>query len=174
MSAFIVRRAEVADAAAFCTLMADVEVFGNLLQLPYPSEETWRQRLAESMAPGKSDLHLVAVRDGQVIGSAGLHPVGPAIRRRHALMLGISVQPSAQGAGVGSALVSALLDYADNWSQALRIELTVYCDNKRAIKLYQRHGFEIEGRLRGYALRQGEYVDSFAMARLHPKPPTWT
>ncbi|MDI4633836.1 GNAT family N-acetyltransferase [Pelomonas sp. V22] len=173
MSAFKIRRAELADAASLCALMADVEVFGNLLQLPYPSEETWRQRLSEGLAPGKSDLHLVAVRGEQVIGSAGLHPVGPALRRLHALMLGISVQPASQGAGVGSALMSALLDYADNWAQALRIELTVYCDNERAIKLYQRHGFEIEGRLRGYALRQGEYVDSFAMARLHPKPPRW-
>lgn len=173
MSAFKIRRAEVADAAAFCALMADVEVFGNLLQLPYPSEETWRQRLAEGLSPGKSDLHLVAVRDQQVIGSAGMHPVGQALRRRHALMLGIAVQPAAQGAGVGSALMSALLDYADNWAQALRLELTVYCDNERAIKLYQRHGFEIEGRLRGYALRQGKYADSFAMARLHPTPPSW-
>ncbi len=173
MSAFKIRRAEVSDAAAFCALMADVEVFGNLLQLPYPSEDAWRQRLSEGLAPGKTDLHLVAVREGQVIGSAGLHPVGPSLRRRHVLLLGISVQPTQQGAGVGSGLLSALLDYADNWAQTLRIELTVYCDNERAIKLYQRHGFEIEGRLRGYALRQGEYVDSFAMARMHPKPPRW-
>lgn len=173
MSELTIRRAELADAGALCALMSDVEIYGNLLQLPYPSEEIWRQRLAEGMVPGKPDLSLVAVRQGLVVGSAGLHSVGPALRRRHALMLGISVLPAAQGSGVGSGLMTALLDYADNWAQALRIELTVYCDNERAIKLYQRHGFEIEGRLRGYALRQGEYVDSFGMARLHPKPPGW-
>lgn len=173
MAEFDIRRAEVHDAAALCALMSDADVFGNLLQLPYPTEELWRQRLAEGLAPGKSDLHLVAVSKGQVIGSAGLHPVGPALRRRHALMLGISVLPSAQNRGVGSGLMAALLDFADNWAQALRIELTVYCDNERAIRLYQRHSFEIEGRLRGYALRNGTYVDSFAMARLHPKPPSW-
>lgn len=168
-----IRRAQVGDAAALCELMSDVEIFGNLLQLPYPSEEAWRQRLADGLIPGKPDLSLVAVRQGVVVGSAGLHSVGPSLRRRHALTLGISVRPAAQGSGVGSALMAALLDYADNWAQALRIELVVYCDNDRAIKLYERHGFEIEGRFRGHALRQGEYVDSFGMARLHPKPPTW-
>jgi len=168
-----IRRAETGDAGALCALMSDIEVFGNLLQLPFPSEESWRQRLAEGLAPGKSDLHLVAVKDGAVVGSAGLHAVSASLRRRHALSLGISVRPCAQGSGVGSSLMTALVDYADNWAQALRIELSVYCENERAIKLYQRHGFEIEGRMRGYALRDGAYVDSFAMARLHPKPPSW-
>ncbi|MDM4764445.1 GNAT family N-acetyltransferase [Pelomonas sp. SE-A7] len=174
MSDVTIRRAAVGDAAAFCELMSDAEVFGNLLQMPYPSEELWRQRLADGSLPGKVDLHLVAVREGHVVGSAGLHPVSPALRRRHALMLGISVRPDAQGHGVGSTLMAALLDYADNWAQALRVELSVYCDNERAIKLYQRFGFEIEGRMRAYAMRQGAYVDSFAMARLHPRPPAWT
>ena len=65
----------------------------------------------------------------------------------------------------------ALLDYADDWGQVLRTELTVYVDNERAIRLYQRNGFELEGRMRAYALRAGQYVETLAMARLHPKPP---
>ena len=32
-------------------------------------------------------------------------------------------------------------------------------------------GFEIEGRHRGYAMRDGALVDVYAMARLHPSPP---
>jgi putative acetyltransferase len=53
----------------------------------------------------------------------------------------------------------------------LRIELTVYTDNHRAIKLYQKFGFQEEGVRRAYALRDGVYVDALAMGRLHPKPP---
>jgi putative acetyltransferase len=69
--------------------------------------------------------------------------------------------------------MDALLDYADNWGQVLRIELGVYADNARAIRLYERCGFQHEGRMRAYALRDGQYVDSLAMARLHPRPPAW-
>jgi putative acetyltransferase len=87
------------------------------------------------------------------------------------LLLGISVLPEAQGYGVGSALMAALCDYADRWAGALRIELGVYTDNARAIGLYKKFGFEIEGTMRGYAMRDGQFADTFAMARLHPNQP---
>ena len=79
--------------------------------------------------------------------------------------------PEAQGQGVGTALMQAMCDYADRWMGVLRIELTVYADNAAAIALYRKFGFEIEGRHRGYAMRDGRYVDAFAMARIHPNPP---
>lgn len=167
-----IRRSQVSDAQAIAAHMSDPEIFGGLLQLPYPTEEAWRQRLGDWNSPGRSELHLVALLDERVIGGAGLHPE-LALRRRHAMTLGIWVAPPAQGQGVGKALMAALLDYADNWAQVLRIELSVYCDNERAIRLYRRYGFEIEGTLRAYALRNGRYVDVHTMARLHPSPPRW-
>ena len=80
--------------------------------------------------------------------------------------------PSAQRRGVGSALMAAMCDYADRWAGALRLELTVFVDNEPAIALYRKFGFEIEGTHRAYAMRDGRYVDAYAMARLHPSPPT--
>lgn len=166
-----IRRASLADAAAYARIMGDPGVYPGLMQLPYTDEEVWRQRLAESLAPGKTDLLLVAEKDGDVVGSAGLHPVAVSQRRRHAMMLGISVLTAMQGNGVGQALMHALCDYADNWMGLLRLELGVYTDNAAAIALYRKFGFEIEGTYRGYALRNGLYVDTYAMARLHPNPP---
>ncbi len=163
-----VRRARVDDADAFARLMADPEVFGNLMQLPFPSADQWRQHLSSPAGP--DHLHVVAVKDGQLVGSAGLHPV-ERLRRRHCAMLGISVAVAAQGQGVGSELMRSLCDYADQWAQILRIELTVFIDNARAIALYQRFGFRVEGTHRAYAMRHGRYVDVLAMARLHPCPP---
>ena len=167
----LIRRASVKDAAAMARYMSEPEIFGSLLQMPYPSEERWQALLADGGAPGKSDLSLVAERDGDVIGSAGLFSTGPALRRRHAMGLGISVARAAQGQGVGTALMTALCDYADNWLACLRIELTVYTDNDLAQRLYRNFGFELEGTLRAYALRDGVYVDAHSMARLHPSPP---
>ncbi len=166
-----VRRAGLQDAAAFARIMGDPGVFPGLMQMPYTNEELWRARLAESSAPGKTDLLLVAEQDGSVVGSAGLHPAGNSQRRRHVLMLGISVVPQAQGQGVGSALMAALCDYADNWMGTLRLELDVYTDNARALALYRKFGFVMEGTHKGYALRDGQYVDSYSMARFHPRPP---
>jgi putative acetyltransferase len=171
MTTITIRRATTKDAAAFARIMGDPEVLANLMQLPYPTEEIWQARIADNNAAGRTDLSLVAERDNVVVGSAGLHPAGPALRRRHAMHLGISVAREAQGQGVGRALMQALCDYADRWAQVLRIELTVYTDNARAISLYDRFGFEREGTMRAYAMRDGRYVDAYAMARLHPNPP---
>jgi len=166
-----VRRAVVGDAPAYARIMGDPAVFPGLMQMPFASEESWRQRLTDAIAPGKTDLLLVAELQGDVVGSAGLHPVGPNIRRRHAWMLGISVLPQAQRQGVGTALMQAMCDYADNWIGALRLELGVYTDNVSAMALYRKFNFEIEGTQKGYALRDGQYVDSHVMARFHPNPP---
>jgi L-phenylalanine/L-methionine N-acetyltransferase len=167
----ILRRARPSDAAAVAEHLAEPDIFPGLLQLPYANAELWQQRLSTPPVAGSPELFLLAERDGKLLGSAGLHPAGAQVRRRHAMALGISVSAAAQGQGIGGALMTALLDYADNWAQVLRVELTVYQDNARAIRLYERHGFEHEGRLRAYALRDGVYVDALTMARLHPRQP---
>ena len=171
--AITIRRARPDDAAAIARMMDEPSVYANLMQMPYASEEAHRARLVEGQAPGKTDLSIVAEQAGTIVGSAGMHPVAAALRRRHAAMIGISVIAEAQGRGVGTALMQALCDYADRWMGILRIELTVYDDNARAIALYRKFGFEIEGRHRGYALRDGRYVDALTMARLHPAPPAF-
>mgnify|MGYP006369464273 CR=1 FL=1 len=171
MPAPLIRRARSSDADAFAQVMGDPMVMPGLLQLPYPSAEAWRARLAELDAPGRADLLLVAELDGQVVANAGLNPVGSALRRPHVMGLGIAVAAAHQRRGVGSPLMGALLDAADNWLGVLRIELTVYTDNAGAISLYRRFGFEVEGTHKAYALRDGAYADVLAMARLHPHPP---
>ena len=162
------RRARPDDAPAFARFMADETVFGGLLQLPYPDEAAWRQRLAPNTDPLYPGLHLVALLDDELVGSAGLHVAMPVLRRRHAMVLGIGVAVPAHGQGVGSALLAALLDYADRWAGVLRVELTVWADNARAIRLYERFGFAHEGRHRAWGLRDGRYEDALCMARLHP------
>lgn len=167
----IIRRATTRDAAELARSMGDPAVYPGLMQLPFPSDEQWQTRLADNNSPGKSnDLHLVAERDARLCGSAGLH-MTPVLRRRHVAHLGISVSAESQGQGVGSALMAAMCDYADQWAQILRIELTVFSDNERAIGLYRKFGFVQEGTHRAYAMRHGAYCDVLSMARLHPRPP---
>lgn len=162
-----IRRAEPEDHESVWRILADPDTFPGTLQLPHPSREMWRKRFAEH---SESDYILVACVDGEIVGHAGLHPVAKSPRRSHAMSLGITVRRDFQGRGVGGALLKAILDLADNWLNVFRVELTVYTDNERALALYRRFGFEVEGTHRAYALRAGRYVDSHSMARLRPKP----
>jgi putative acetyltransferase len=62
--------------------------------------------------------------------------------------------------------MEAALDLADNWLNLTRIELRVYVDNAAGIAPYEKFGFEVEGTHRRLAFRDGEYVDSYSLARL--------
>lgn len=78
----------------------------------------------------------------------------------------MAVHDAWQGKGCGYALLSEALNLADNWMNLRRMELKVYTDNERGVRLYERCGFQIEGTLKQYAYRDGECVDVYAMARL--------
>ena len=87
-------------------------------------------------------------------------------RRSHVATFGISVAADMQGRGVGRRLMSEMINLCDNWLRIERIELTVFADNPAAVALYKNFGFEIEGTGKKFALRNGEYVDAYYMARM--------
>jgi putative acetyltransferase len=116
------------------------------------------------------DRHsFAAVIGDRLVGIGGLILV-PRPRMRHCASLWLEVHQDFHGRGVGTALVRKLLDLADRWLGLVRVELHVNADNDRAIRLYERFGFEKEGRLRANFVRDGAYVDSFVMGRLRPPP----
>jgi len=161
-----IRRAGADDCDAVWRIFQDEAAYSGTLQVPYPSREVWRKRVCE---PPEGDYMLVATVDGEVVGHAGLHRAGHSPRRAHAMTLGIVIRQDWQGKGVGRTLMQALVELADGWLPVTRIELTVFVDNERAIALYRRFGFEIEGTHKSYALRDGRYVDTYAMARVRDK-----
>jgi L-phenylalanine/L-methionine N-acetyltransferase len=164
-----IRRAEPDDYQALYEIFSGPKAFAGTLQLPYPSLEDWRKRLAE---PPEGLYNLVAVVGERVVGMLGVHTFPNKPRRRHVGNVGIAVHDDWQGKGVGSALMRAGLDLADNWLNLTRLVLEVYTDNEPAIRLYERFGFEREGTLRQDAFREGRYVDSYTMARLRPAAAT--
>jgi len=160
---FIIRRAEPGDYEAVTTLVAGPKVVWGTLQLPYPSAEFWRKRLAE---PADGYYGLVVCVGSELVGELGLITFPLAPRRRHAARLGMAVRDDWQGKGAGTALMQAAVDLADKWLNIMRLELEVYTDNEPAVRLYKRFGFVIEGTLVRFGYRDGQFVDVYTMARL--------
>jgi L-phenylalanine/L-methionine N-acetyltransferase len=163
-----VRHAEPENYEALHRIFSGPKAVAGTLQLPFPSAETWRNRLAE---PPEGLFSLVACADGDVVGNLGLETSPTRWRMRHVGSIGMTVRDDWQGKGVGTALMRAALDLADNWLNLTRIELRVYVDKSAAVALYEKFGFEIEGTHRRLAFRDGEYVDAYSMARLKPPSP---
>ena len=156
-----IRAANADDCNDIQEIFACAGVVRNTLQLPYESLDKRRDWL-RNLAP--DEYMLVAEVEGKVVGSVSLS------RRRnrlaHVAGLGMAVHDDYQGRGIGTALLGAALDLADNWLNIRRVELDVYTDNLTAIRMYERFGFETEGIRKRLAFRAGEYVDAYHMARL--------
>ena len=123
----------------------------------------------EAWAAGEADLltrdswfqrlyTLVAEAGGRIVGYGNVEDTG--------YLDHLFVRWDCQGQGIGTALLEAVLDLADNWLMLRRVELEVYADNGGAIRLYQRLGVETEGCKREAAVKAGAYVDTLVMARL--------
>ncbi len=158
-----IRRAEPGDYEAMTRLFQGPRVVWGTLQLPFPSEEFWRKRMAE---PPEGYFSLVACVGDELVGQLGLMTFPNAPRRRHVAQIGMAVHDDWQGKGIGSSLMRAAVDMADKWLNILRLELEVYTDNEPAIRLYKKFGFETEGTLRCFGYRDGKFVDVYTMARI--------
>lgn len=157
-----VRAVEPEDYRGLKEIYEQPNAYFGTLQMPLPTYEEWRERVAKHQS---NRYNLVACNDQGPVGNIGLWLDGNP-RRRHAANIGMGVHDDHAGQGIGELLMTHALNIADNWLNLTRVELSVYVDNTRAIKLYERCGFEVEGTLRRYAFRAGEYVDALQMSRL--------
>ncbi len=102
----------------------------------FPDAE-WQQR-ADGWAAGPEGATFFAELDDAVVGLVGGH-------RRNGddvvELVSMWASPVARGAGVGSALVEAVM----RWAEGDTVELWVTRGNDPAIRLYERCGFEITG-----------------------------
>ena len=106
-----IRRATPDDAEDIARIFDTPRALRGTLQVPYTSVEFRRRRMSEvddTLYP------LAAVVDGEVVGQLTLHGITRP-RRKHAAGLGMAVRDDMQGQGVGTALMQACVDLADNW-----------------------------------------------------------
>jgi L-phenylalanine/L-methionine N-acetyltransferase len=110
-------------------------------------------------------VEVVGVIEGKTIGFGGLYVMGDGLGHSGWILLGVN--ETCQGRGVGARLMQMLLAAASVMIGLRRVQLTVFSDNDAAIRLYQRFGFEIEGRHRDFVRRGEGFIDAFTMAKVY-------
>jgi len=157
-----IRPPRKSDARDLYDLFRHPDVCRTTAQIPSQELALTEERLREE------NPHLyryVAEDNGRVVAMASLNR-SKRDRQIHSASLGMSVHPDYWGRRVGSNLMEALLDLADNWLNLRRIELDVNTDNLAGIHLYEQCGFEIEGTHRCHMFGEGQWIDSYFMSRL--------
>ncbi|WP_223700718.1 GNAT family N-acetyltransferase [Sutcliffiella deserti] len=111
----------------------------------------------------KNNLVLVAVKGHNVIGMLNAQR-GSRKRVQHICHFGISIQESYCNRGIGKRMIEILLNWAKEDSSIEKVSLEVFSHNERAIHLYQKLGFNIEGKKEKHIkFEDGSYSDEYIM-----------
>jgi RimJ/RimL family protein N-acetyltransferase len=161
----IVRQAEVDDAVARLAFLehmsreTDFVSFGPGEFGKSPAEEAKFIQLCQT---ADNQLLLVGLLEGKIVASL-IFVGGKRRRTRHAGDLGMSVLKDYWNLGIGSRLLDTLIVWARQSGVVTKLNLRVRPDNERAIALYRRKGFTVEGTIRKDFLIEGKYYDHYWM-----------
>lgn len=100
------------------------------------SEEDWKNKLKESDVFG-------AFSGNELMAVAGFYRLDRLKTKHHGDLFGMYVTPEYRGKGLASQLVQTVITHAR--SCVIQLHLGCVTSNTEAIKLYQKHGFEIYG-----------------------------
>lgn len=167
----MIRLATGSDSAALLALQRRLDAQSSFMMLEAGERENdlqgLQRRLDAENDTGSFDL-LATDEEQQptLVGWLAVE-VAPFRRAAHAGNLVLGVDAEFSGRGTGARLLDAAATEAS--ARGLRrLELTVMTDNIRALHLYLREGFQVEGLRRQAMLRDGRLVDEYFMARLLP------
>ncbi len=169
MSEFVIREAQVEDAAG---LLAHLEVIaaepGNGVSYSSVAElnmtEAQVAQMIEEHLKTENALYLIAETDGKIIGEA--HCRGGRLGYVGTLNLTITIAQEWRGKGVGAALLRHMIDWCRASSIVHRLELYVFPNNRAAIRLYEKMGFQVEGNHRQSYFKEGKYLDMWIMGMI--------
>ncbi len=105
-----------------------------------------------------------AEADNELVGFVSANRI-PLERIKHSVYIVAGVLSKVSGKGIGTDLFKELLSWAKE-NEITRLELTVIKHNKRAINLYKKIGFEIEGIKKNSLNVDNNYDDEYYMGML--------
>lgn len=138
---------------------SDFITFGkNEFSMSVEAEQDYIERI-NSMDNSKNVL--ITIED-EIVGIASINSVQKE-RMKHNGTLGISIRKKYWGIGLGSEIMTYLIDWAKSNKITKKINLLVREDNIRGVKLYEKFGFEKEGLLKKDICVNGVYYNTIAM-----------
>ncbi len=102
--------------------------------------------------------------ENKIVGMCSIEGINK-IRIKHRVDLAITVLKNYWGNKIGEKLIDYAIDYCKS-NSIKKIELTVRIDNERALKLYKKFGFEIEGEIKNFIYLNGNYYNCYYMGLL--------
>jgi RimJ/RimL family protein N-acetyltransferase len=169
----IVRTATPEDAesiAALITAGVQVDEYASTQFVEFLAQPQNRGAWIQMQTGSLRNLLIVAVADRTVVGALHFENYRKG-RMAHAGEFSMAVQQAWSRRGVGKALLTTMIDWAEGHPQVEKICLSVLSTNSRAIGLYCSLGFAHEGvRVRQIKVNDDTYADELLMGRMVDAP----
>ncbi|MBO8139736.1 MAG: GNAT family N-acetyltransferase [Thermosipho sp. (in: Bacteria)] len=161
----LLRPIEVEDAKRFVELINDEEV-RQYLALVFPINKYMEENWLKNDANNFNTVTLgIEVKDKNLlVGSTGLNNID-WINRQAEFGIGI-FDKNYWNKGLGTEATKLVLKYAFEYLNLNRVYLKTYEYNKRAIRVYEKCGFLLEGKERQAKYLKGKYWDLVRMSIL--------
>ena len=164
----IIRRAQTGDEDAYACVANACYRETRFLSRSADDEPLAARSLLgfiEDMASSEKEVLLVAVYEGRIVGFGQITACLNRVKMKHKCALDISILKDFWHLGIGTALMSSLIGFAEVAGYE-QINLSVASDNERAISLYEKLGFEVTGReVHAMKHADGDYSDFVFMTR---------
>lgn len=107
-------------------------------------------------------LFLVAEMDGKLVANINVDGNQRKILR-HTAVFGMGMHKEWQSCGLGTAILSAAIDWARTNPELEILFLQVYAENEAGLALYRKMGFVEHGRIPNFFKQNGRYHDEISM-----------
>ncbi len=162
----VIRGAVETDAESILRNINEIGAEGDWILTESVGNDVPREREWIRGFDGRSSVLYVAEVDGRIVGQVDAR-IPPFLKARHVASLRIAIVKAYRELGIGHVLIERALAWMKDRSVEKAV-LEVFSTNERAIALYQKFGFEVEGvRRREFKIR-GQYVDDVLMAKWLP------
>lgn len=161
-----IRQARKEDVSAIIEVMQDAEHSGFMLFEPGERQINGSafQSFIENIHTKPTSALFVAAKERNILGYIIIQNER-LMRTSYRASIVIGVHSKSRGKGVDQALFTHAIEWAKE-KQLHRLELTVIENNTRAIQLYKRMGFEVEGIKRDSLYINGAFVNELYMSLL--------
>ena len=154
---------QAADAAAWTVWMNDLEVtlpLGDEAYIPF-SLEKMQADLDDSIRRQEHMFSIVECASDRLVGRCLLFGINQVDR---SAMLGIVIgEKDCWNKGYGTEATRLLLDYAFNLLNLHSVMLGAFSFNERAVRAYEKAGFQVIGRRREARIIAGKKYDAILM-----------
>lgn len=168
MEKIIYRKAEEKDAAKiveFFNIVGGETSYMSFEKDEYPLDVKAQAELIRGLEGNATNTMLLAM-DGEEIAGLSTITSSSKIKSRHDAELGIVVAKKYQGKGIGTSLIRQVIDWVKDNGITTRICLEVRADNIKAVNIYLKFGFLVEGCRKNSTLLNGVYYDDYVMGMM--------